>query len=67
MAEPTDAVPYASLIVDGVDEEEATEALARLQRPLLRAIGTGGPQVPAFRSEEVDGVTVHSVRVSADA
>lgn len=65
VAEPTDAVPYASLIVDGVDEKEANDALARLQRPLLRAIGTGGPQIPAFRSEEVDGVTVHSVRVSA--
>lgn len=65
VAEPTDAVPYASLIVDGVDEKEANDALARLQRPLLRAIGTGGPQVPAFRSEEVDGVTVHSVQVSA--
>jgi hypothetical protein len=64
VAEPTAAVPYASLIVDGVDEKEANDALARLQGPLLRAIGTGGPQVPAFRSEEVDGVTVHSVQVS---
>jgi hypothetical protein len=65
VAEPTDAVPYASLIVDGIDETKANDALARLQRPLLRGLGTGGPQIPTFRAEEVDGVTVHSVQVSA--
>jgi hypothetical protein len=64
VAEPTAAAPYASLIVDGVDEKKAGEALAALQRPILRAIGTGGPQVPQFRSKEIDGVAVHSVQVS---
>ena len=64
VAEPTDSVPYASLIVDDVDEKKAGEALASLQQPILRAVGTGGPQVPAFQSKEIDGVAVHSVQVS---
>jgi Protein of unknown function (DUF3352) len=63
VAEPTGGVPYASLIVDGVDEKKAMDALASLQRPVLRAIGTG-PQVPSFQSKDVDGVDVHSVQVS---
>ena len=64
VAEPTDTVPYASLIVDGVDEKKAGDALASLQRPLLRAVGTGGPQVPQFQTREIDGVAVHSVQIS---
>jgi hypothetical protein len=64
VAEPTDTVPYASLIVDGVDEKKAGDALASLQQPLLRAVGTGGPQVPQFQSREIDSVAVHSVQIS---
>jgi hypothetical protein len=64
VAEPTDSVPYASLIVDDVDEKKAGDALASLQRPILRAVGTRGPQVPSFQSKEIDGVAVHSVQVS---
>jgi hypothetical protein len=64
VAEPTGGVPYASLIVDGVDEKKAGGALASLQQPILRSIGTGGPQVPSFQSKEVDGVAVHSVQLS---
>jgi len=64
VAEPTGGVPYVSLIVDGVDEKEATDALASLQAPLVRSLGTGGPQVPSFRSHVVDGVNVHSVQIS---
>jgi hypothetical protein len=64
VAEPTDRVPYASLIVDGVDEEKAGDALASLQRPILRAAGAGAPQVPSFQSKEIDGVAVHSVQIS---
>jgi Protein of unknown function (DUF3352) len=64
VAEPTDTVPYASLIVDGVDEKKAGDALASLQQPLLKAVGTGGPQVPQFQSREIDGVAVHSVQLS---
>ena len=64
VAEPTDTVPYASLIVDGVDDQKATDALASLQQPILRAAGGGGRQVPSFQSKEIDGVTVHSVQIS---
>jgi len=64
VAEPTDSVPYASLIVDGVDERKAEDALASLQQPILRAVRTGGPQVPTFQSKEIDGVAVHSVQIS---
>ena len=56
VAEPTNAAPYASLIVDDVDEKQAGDALAALQRPLLRSLRTGGPQVPSFQSREIDGV-----------
>jgi hypothetical protein len=63
VAEPTGAAPYASVIVEGVDEEKAADALASLQGPLLRSLTAGG-QVPSFRTTEVDGVPVHSVRVS---
>ena len=64
VAEPTGSAPYASLIVDGVDEEKANDALASLQAPLVRSLGTGGPQVPSFQTKEVDGVAVHSVQIS---
>jgi hypothetical protein len=64
VAEPTEGVPYASLIVAGVDEDKATAALAALQGPLVRSLGTGGPKVPSFQSKDVDGVTVHSLQIS---
>ncbi|HKH40651.1 MAG TPA: DUF3352 domain-containing protein [Solirubrobacterales bacterium] len=64
VAEPTGSTPYASLIVDGVDEEKAGDALASLQRPLMRSLSTEGAPVPSFQTREIDGVTVHSVQVS---
>ncbi len=65
IAEPTDSVPYASLIVDGVDEQKTGDALASLQQPILKAAAAGGrQQVPSFQSKEIDGVAVHSVQVS---
>jgi hypothetical protein len=64
IAEPTDAVPYATLIVDGVDEERAGEALAALQQPLVRSLSAGGARVARFQTREVDGVAVHSVQAS---
>jgi Protein of unknown function (DUF3352) len=63
VAEPTGGVPYASLIVDGVDEKKAADALAALQRPLLRAVATGD-RIPTFQSRDLGGVDVHSVQVS---
>jgi Protein of unknown function (DUF3352) len=65
VAEPTDAAPYASLIVEGVDEEKATKALAGLQRPVLRSLGTtSGTAKPTFDEQKQDGVTVSSVDIS---
>ena len=65
VAEPTGTVPYASLIVDGVDEKKAGDALASLQQPILKAAAARGQQqVPSFQSKEIDGVVVHSVQVS---
>jgi hypothetical protein len=64
VAEPTNATPYATLIVDGVDEQKAGDALASLQRPLLRSVGTRGGRVPSFQTRDIDGVTVHSLEVS---
>ena len=65
VAEPTGTVPYASLIVDGVDENKAGDALASLQQPILKAAtARGQQQVPSFQSKEIDGVAVHSVQIS---
>jgi hypothetical protein len=65
VAEPTDAVPFASLIVEGVDEDRASEALAKLQGPVLRSLKrSGGRQVPRFEETDEDGVSVRSVRIS---
>ena len=63
VAQPTGGVPYASLIVDGVDEKKGGDALASLQ-PILRSLGTGASRAPSFISSDVDGVTVHSVQLS---
>ena len=64
IAEPTAATPYASLIVDGVDQKKAGDALAALQGPLIRSLRASGGQVPSFQTKEVDGVAVHSVQIS---
>lgn len=64
VAEPTGGVPYASLIVDDVDEKKAGDALASLQGPIVRSLAAGAPQVPRFQSQEIDGVTVHSIQLS---
>jgi Protein of unknown function (DUF3352) len=65
IAEPTDAIPYASVVVDDVDEQEASKALASLQGPIVRALGRPGrPATPKFEHSEEDGVTISSVRVS---
>jgi hypothetical protein len=63
IAEPTGGVPYATLIVDGVDENKASAALAALQGPVQRAVA-GGQRGASFQTNDVDGVAVHSVVVS---
>ncbi len=65
VAEPTDSVPFASLIVDGVDEDKARTALAKLQGPFLRSLkGSTKGRIPRFEEQDVDGVSVRSVRIS---
>jgi hypothetical protein len=64
VAEPSDGVPFASLIVEGVDEERASAALARLQRPLLRALQPPRRRLPGFEEQIVEGVTIRSVETS---
>ena len=66
VAEPTAAIPYISLIVDDVDEDRARAALARLQGPIVRAIGTpaGSGPVPGFQAVDVAGVEASSLQVS---
>ena len=66
VVEPTDAVPFASLIVDGVDEDRASAALAKLQSPLLKALKVSEKgRIPRFEESDEDGVSVRSVPVSA--
>lgn len=67
VAEPTDGVPFASLIVDGVDEAKAKEALARLQGPLARSLGSPrrGQPPPRFQSVSLEsGVEASELRLS---
>ncbi len=65
VVEPTAGVPFASLIVDDVDQGAAAEAMARLEGPILRSLKGSAPgQVLRFEDHEVDGVTARSVRVS---
>lgn len=64
-AEPTDVVPFASLIVEGVHEALAREVLARLERPLLRSLRPGrGVPLPRVQEQDVEGVDVRSVQIS---
>jgi len=64
VAEPTAAAPYATLIVDDVDEGAATDVLASLQAPLLRSLSAGQAQIPSFQSRDIDGIQVRSVQIS---
>jgi hypothetical protein len=63
---PFDAeAPYVGLIATGVDVDSARLTLAELQGPIAATIDperTG--QAPVFRSTEIDGVEVQSLRVS---
>ena len=64
-AAPGGLIPFLSFVFTDVDEGEAREAIARLQGPLIEALGperTG--QAAGFDEERVDDVTVRSVRLS---
>jgi hypothetical protein len=66
VAEPTDGLPFASLIVDGVDEAKARSALAQLQEPLVRSLAApGGQPLAGFQSVTLaGGLQASSLRVS---
>jgi Protein of unknown function (DUF3352) len=58
-------IPFVSLIVDEVDEERATRALAGLGAPIAKALDPSRSlQAPGFKEEDVDGVTARSLRIS---
>ncbi len=60
----TVAPPYLLFAADGVDEDEARNALASLQGPLSEGVDTGEGQAPVFGQDEVSGVETNSLRVS---
>jgi Protein of unknown function (DUF3352) len=58
-------IPYLQFIARNVDEQRAREALAALQGPLADVADPGGDlQAPVFDEQVVDGVQVHSLRIS---
>jgi hypothetical protein len=64
-AEDLDPTPYLQFIADGVDEERARKALARLQRPVAAAIEPEvGLEAPSFQEVDVGDVQARSLRVS---
>jgi hypothetical protein len=65
IATPGDRTPTFTLIVDGVDEAEALDLLARLQPALIHLLQPGEfGQVPTFGSAEVRGITAATVQLA---
>ncbi len=63
--DPPPPAPHVTLVVDGVDQDKAITALARLQRPIADAINPGRTlQAPVFREQSIGGVTARSLRLS---
>ena len=62
---PGSAVPYVTLVFDDVDEQKASDAVAGLVAPLIRAVNpaTTG-QAPTLTQKKVGDVTVHAVQLS---
>jgi hypothetical protein len=60
---PLPATPYLSFLAEGVDEERARRALARLQRPIAVALDPD-LQAPVFGRREIGGLAVQSLRLS---
>ena len=57
--------PFVTMLVDEVDTEQATRALARLQGPIAKALDPGrSRQAPVFDRRQVDGVEAQSLRLS---
>jgi hypothetical protein len=64
-ATPSLGTPFVTMVVDEVDSEQATRALARLQRPIAKALDAGrNLQAPVIDQQRIDGVEAQSLRVS---
>jgi hypothetical protein len=62
---PGRALPYATLVFDDVDEQKASDAVAGLLAPLIRAVNPASTgQAPLLSQKKVGDVTVNSVRLS---
>jgi hypothetical protein len=62
---PAAPIPYLTAVFDDVDEAKARGAVARLGVPLIAAIDPASTgQAPVFSERQVEGVTVHSLRLS---
>ena len=58
-------VPILQFLADGVDAEQAQQALARLQGPIAEALDPGTAlQAPTFDRQEIDGIEVQTLRLS---
>jgi Protein of unknown function (DUF3352) len=58
-------IPHVNAVVEEVDAEAARKALARLQVPIAKALNPeSGRQAPVFQQDEIEGVPVHSLRIS---
>jgi hypothetical protein len=62
---PTGSLPYLEFAARGVDEDRAGRAFAELQRPIAAEVDPASAlQAPVFGEEEIDGVTVRTLRVT---
>lgn len=62
--EPTARVPYAALVVDGVEEKRARELIGELAPSIARAAGTRGNIASRLSSRDIEGVRAASIRLS---
>jgi hypothetical protein len=59
-------LPVAGLLINGVDEKKARDAMARLQGPLARSVSTRrSRQAVTFRQRRIEGVDAFSMRMSS--
>jgi uncharacterized protein DUF3352 len=56
--------PFLEFLGSDVDEEQAREALARLQAPIANAFGSEALQVPGFSQHRIGDVEAQTLRIS---
>jgi hypothetical protein len=62
---PFTGAPYVDFVAEGVDEEQAREALADLQVPIARALDPSeSGQAPVFEDQKIEGLDAPSLRIS---